>query len=168
MGYGTELITDPNNRLIGGAGAWVSHDGGGDGGFMGGGGGATLFQNSYLKVAWGTLDKAFFSPLVAPGVYVIAFEIMWPSTLYYHSANFLITAGPSSSYGCAWTHVPANTWRSISSAFTTEPPFDNDLREMRFQLTNIEHEPVEVSIKNLSVRRYTPPKIGYLTLVGVG
>ena len=168
MGYGPEIITDPNNRLIGSSGNWISHDGGGDGGFVGGGGGAVLFQNSYLLLAWGTLSKNFFSPLVAPAIYVITLEIMWPATLYYHSADFLITAGPSSSYGVSWSHLPANSWRSIYSAFTTVPPFDNDLREMKFQLANIEHETDEVFIKNLSVRRYTPPKIDYLTIVGVG
>lgn len=168
MGYGPEIITDPNDRLITSIGNWVSSADPPNGEFIWSGDHARIFSEIGIQLIRAVLAKDFFSTISLNADYRFAFNAFWPSTTHGGSVSIIVSDADGQALGIAFAKNPPDVWRSIVSFGTGVAVFDNDSRELRVEMSNIEYEPMEVWIKNLSIRKVLTGRVQYLPLMGVG
>jgi hypothetical protein len=168
MGYGQELITDPNDRLISSIGNWVSSTDPPNGEFIWSGDHARIFSEMGIQFIRGILAKDFFSTIRLNTAYELSCYAFWPSTSHDGSVSIDIRDADGHSLGIAFAKDPPDVWRFVLGGGDPQEIFDNDSRELSISMSNIEYEPVEVFIKNLSIRAILPKKVQYLPLMGVG
>lgn len=168
MGYGPEIITDPNDRLITSIGNWVSSADPPNGEFIWSGDHARIFSEIGIQLIRADLAKEFFSTISLNADYQFTLDAFWPSTTHDGSVDILITDADGQALGISFAKNPPDVWRSIVGGGTSPGVFDNNSRELDISMNNIEYEPMEVWIKNLSIRKILAAKIQYLPIMGVG